>query len=282
MSRRNAFSLVELLVVIGIIAILIALLLPTLARVRRQAQTVKCLSNLHQIGLAAAIYSHDYKGYMLPAAYRDPNSDLNLENWTSLLVNGRYAFAPWLTVDINAANQHTPSIFLCPNLVPDALYYDWNFITGGPPHSPTDAMGAAVWRVQSQARLQARASATFIDTNYGINAKNSGDYSGNLLLYPTRRMPSDDNNTDYRLPRIAQIRKSADVVFIYDGVYLNETAVNAYRLNARHGPLTNLLFVDGHAAPFIRRDLPGYTGNTADFTNPAILGKTGVKWQLDQ
>ena len=49
MMRRAAFTLVELLVVIGIIAILIAVLLPALARARAQANAVKCMANLQQI-----------------------------------------------------------------------------------------------------------------------------------------------------------------------------------------------------------------------------------------
>src|SRR4051812_8560764 len=60
---RRAFTLVELLVVIGIIAVLISMLLPVLARARASAENVQCLSNLRQIGQTAIIiYANESHG----------------------------------------------------------------------------------------------------------------------------------------------------------------------------------------------------------------------------
>jgi prepilin-type N-terminal cleavage/methylation domain-containing protein len=89
----KAFTLVELLVVIGIIALLISILLPALSKARGQAQTIQCGSNLRQVGQAFNFYANEFAG-RLPASIDSPlktlaSGDVTLIRWHHYIA-GRY------------------------------------------------------------------------------------------------------------------------------------------------------------------------------------------------
>ena len=74
-NKNRAFTLVELLVVISIIALLVSILLPALGKARFQAKTVLCATNMHQWGLILAMYTNDHEGW-LPTADNTPGINL--------------------------------------------------------------------------------------------------------------------------------------------------------------------------------------------------------------
>jgi prepilin-type N-terminal cleavage/methylation domain-containing protein len=85
-SKSRGFTLVELLVVIGIIALLISILLPALNKAREVAVTTACLSNMRQLGEAVAIYQSENRGCfppIYPSALNNGAQPMNnVSNWT--------------------------------------------------------------------------------------------------------------------------------------------------------------------------------------------------------
>jgi prepilin-type N-terminal cleavage/methylation domain-containing protein/prepilin-type processing-associated H-X9-DG protein len=109
-TRPWAFTLIELLVVIAIIAILASMLLPALSRAKARAYGIQCTSNLRQLGVAIALYTHEREGLIQIDAPLDPAT-----TWGSIL-------------DTNQPLRNR-AVFLCPSYPPRG-FTNWFWIYG--------------------------------------------------------------------------------------------------------------------------------------------------------
>ena len=107
-STNAGFTLVELLVVIGIIAILIGLLLPALNRAQAQGKWVQCESNMKQVGLAMQIYSEQNDGWLFPNNKGWPSSG-SPPSYVTGDPNNDYDVWPYYDMGV-----WNPPIMLCP------------------------------------------------------------------------------------------------------------------------------------------------------------------------
>ena len=132
-SGRKAFTLIELLVVVSIIALLIAILIPSLGKAKQRAQATRCLANMHGIGQGLVAYQTQNDGLVVPSynmsgfditkmTYGGSNPAPNniIDGWAAIL--DRDGFVP-------SSGGLTSNVFYCPSTVNDAgmndaPYYD--------------------------------------------------------------------------------------------------------------------------------------------------------------
>ncbi|HEY1684922.1 MAG TPA: type II secretion system protein [Tepidisphaeraceae bacterium] len=119
-AGERAFSLVELLVVLGIIALIISLLMPALAKARAQSKFIACQSNLREIGQEMIIYANNSNGWLFPPD--DGNNGIQVQVDQRWFV---FVLKPHPPADPNDQNikDWTPPIMICPADDPEPVFY---------------------------------------------------------------------------------------------------------------------------------------------------------------
>jgi prepilin-type N-terminal cleavage/methylation domain-containing protein len=271
-ARKRGFTLVELLVVIGIIALLISVLLPTLGRAREHAQRVKCLANMKQIGLAMLMYANDHNGYV-PPRYRLNNGTAyaTTNTWGSDVGGGNAAAkppVPWQGVSLliappvgGAPQPYLKSIevFFCPSDMTRAPYRKKQTFNG---------VTYLTWGPTSAGL-----------TGTPGNSQSYWQWYFPTISYPTTgpgaRLPDANINDRYSK------KGAANKMVLNDQGYLGkpgDAATMAIELNTYpffHGNTSkskgwNCLYLDGHAK-WVREDQIRPTSDLTTFNTSAYV-----------
>jgi prepilin-type processing-associated H-X9-DG protein/prepilin-type N-terminal cleavage/methylation domain-containing protein len=241
--RRPGFTLVELLVVIGIIALLISILLPALTKAKAQALRIACASNLRAQGQGLAIYIHDTKYY--------PGHGARSQSGT--------IYAIWPT-RIRKALKGGQGIFWCPANEPG---FQWQR-AGGPPTAVLSDQG---FGYNPSERLLDVFTTPF---SYGYN---DWGYAINqaTVQYPQRGLGGDIPSAGWSgVPELkaAKVKRPSEMIAIADNTSDSIWDFNIDpRWNQRnewpgkiHSNGANVLFCDGHVEWFLQQELVDFKG----------------------
>ncbi|MDB5333413.1 MAG: xcpT 13 [Phycisphaerales bacterium] len=113
-NRPGGFTLVELLVVIGIIALLISILLPALQKARAAANAVKCESNLRTLMLSFTMWAMDHKQHLPGTQYSFDNNNPDTADWLFGPPPGNFSSCPQSGTIYNYVK--TANVYVCPSV----------------------------------------------------------------------------------------------------------------------------------------------------------------------